>query len=215
MAGQVCANPILPQLRGWRHDPRGRLRAPEADRDLAGVARRELLRGDRLAGGPVVQLLLPAQAMAARLGREKPGPAPPMEPVLRAQPSGLCGINFPSWASAVRVILRCEGLEPSESTVGRILDKGLRLGRIMPCAYCRGRTNAKAPPIFNGHAKGDTDNAPNAPENSFGSITCRSPGTANNSRSSNPSPPSASTSSLGSTPVPPPTTPNASSRPSG
>ena len=99
------------------------------------------------------------------------------------------------------------------STVGRILDKGLRLGRSMPCAYCRGRTNAKRRRSSTDTlSAGGTDNAPNAPENSFGSITCRSPGTAKNSRSSKPSPPSAGTSSLGSTPVPPPTTPNASSR---
>ena len=145
MAGQVCANPIPPQLRGWRLDPRGRLRAPEAGRDLPSVARRGLLRGDRLAGGPVVHLLLPAQAIAyarrARLGREKPLPVP--DPSV---PDGAGPASAAVWALRRQFPFmgkRRARLELSESRVGRILDKDLRLRRIMPCAYCRDRTNVK------------------------------------------------------------------------
>ena len=53
------------------------------------------------------------------------------------------------------------------------------------------------------------------PANLSRSITCPSRTTANNSRSSRPSPPSASNSWFGPTTVPPPVTPNASSKPSG
>ena len=53
----------------------------------------------------------------------------------------------------VRVLLQGEGLELSESTVGRILAKGARLGRIQPCAFCRGRVKVKRRRGFNGHAQ--------------------------------------------------------------
>ena len=43
----------------------------------------------------------------------------------------------------LRVILAREGLELSQSAIGRILGKGVRLGRIRPCAFCGGRVNTK------------------------------------------------------------------------
>ena len=55
--------------------------------------------------------------------------------------------------SRVRVMLAREGLALSASTVGRILAKGVRLGRIEPCAFCRGRVRPKRRRDFNGHAK--------------------------------------------------------------
>ena len=53
----------------------------------------------------------------------------------------------------LRVMLAREGLQFSESTLGRILAKGVRLGRIRPCAFCRGRTQVKRRRHFNGHAQ--------------------------------------------------------------
>ena len=46
---------------------------------------------------------------------------------------------------------RRDGLE--RGAVGRILAKGVRLGRVRPCAFCRGRAKAKRRRRFNGHAK--------------------------------------------------------------
>ena len=53
----------------------------------------------------------------------------------------------------LRVMLAREGLQFSESTLGRILAKGVRLGRVRPCAFCRGRTQVKRRRHFNGHAQ--------------------------------------------------------------
>ena len=53
----------------------------------------------------------------------------------------------------LRVMLRREGLQLSESSIGRILAKGLRLGRIRPCAFCRGRVKLKRRRRFDGHAQ--------------------------------------------------------------
>ncbi len=53
----------------------------------------------------------------------------------------------------LRVMLAREGTALSESAVGRILAKGLRLGRIRPCAFLRGRAKAKRRRGFaKGHA---------------------------------------------------------------
>ena len=43
----------------------------------------------------------------------------------------------------LRVLLARQGIHLSESTVGRILAQGVRLGRIRPCAFCRGRVKLK------------------------------------------------------------------------
>ncbi len=62
--------------------------------------------------------------------------------------------NFPFMGKRkLRVLLLREGVDLSESTVGRILAKGVRLGRIEPCAFCRGRVKVKQPRRFNGHAQ--------------------------------------------------------------
>ena len=53
----------------------------------------------------------------------------------------------------LRVMLVREGFKFSESTLGRILAKGVRLGRIQPCAFCRGRVKVKRRRGFNGHAQ--------------------------------------------------------------
>ena len=53
----------------------------------------------------------------------------------------------------LRVMLAREGHKFSESTLGRILAKGVRLGRIQPCAFCRGRLKVKRRRGFNGHAQ--------------------------------------------------------------
>lgn len=54
----------------------------------------------------------------------------------------------------LRVMLAREGMALSESTIGRILAKGVRLGRIAPCAFCRGRVNVKRARNFKaGHAQ--------------------------------------------------------------
>lgn len=53
----------------------------------------------------------------------------------------------------LRVMLAREDLELGESTLGRILAKGVRLGRIDPCAFCRGRVKVKRRRTFNGHAQ--------------------------------------------------------------
>jgi len=53
----------------------------------------------------------------------------------------------------LRVMLAREGLDLSASTIGRILAKGVRLGRIEPCAFCRGRVRPKRRRDFNGHAR--------------------------------------------------------------
>ncbi len=52
------------------------------------------------------------------------------------------------------VMLARDGLALSESTIGRILVKGVRLGRIKPCAFLRGRVNATRRRNFaSGHAQ--------------------------------------------------------------
>ena len=53
--------------------------------------------------------------------------------------------RFPSWGKTTlwKVLSRDHGLTLSCSTVGRILSKGLRLGRIRPCAFYYGRVKAK------------------------------------------------------------------------
>ena len=43
----------------------------------------------------------------------------------------------------LKVMLKREGMALSESTIGRILAKGERLGRITPCAFLRERVKAK------------------------------------------------------------------------
>ena len=54
----------------------------------------------------------------------------------------------------LRVMLAREAVALSESTLGRILSKGVRLGRIRPCAFCRGRVQAKKRRDFQrGHAQ--------------------------------------------------------------
>ncbi len=54
----------------------------------------------------------------------------------------------------LRVLLARQGIHLSESTVGRILAKGVRLGRIRPCAFCRGRVKLKKRRRFHqGHAQ--------------------------------------------------------------
>ena len=94
-------------------------------------------------------------------------------------PAGLCAnsrrphrVPLPRWSAAeerkvwatrrdfpfmgkrkLRVLLLREGVDLSESTVGRILSKGVRLGRIQPCAFCRGRVKVKQPRRFHGHAQ--------------------------------------------------------------
>ena len=52
----------------------------------------------------------------------------------------------------IRVMLAREGRVLSEATVGRILAKGVRLGRVRPCAFCRGRVGAKRRRRFDGYA---------------------------------------------------------------
>ncbi len=95
----------------------------------------------------------------------------------------------------LRVLLARQGIHLSESTVGRILAKGVRLGRIRPCAFCRGRVKLKKRRSFHqGHAqRWRYGTRATQPGNSSRSITCRCPSTAPNSRSSGPSPRSAST----------------------
>ena len=53
----------------------------------------------------------------------------------------------------LRVLLAREGVRLSESTVGRIVAKGMRRGRIRPCAFCRGRVTVKQRRRFDGHAQ--------------------------------------------------------------
>ncbi len=53
----------------------------------------------------------------------------------------------------LHALLRREGSELSESTVGRVLAKGIRLQRIRPCRFCRARARTKQPRRFNGHAR--------------------------------------------------------------
>ena len=54
----------------------------------------------------------------------------------------------------LRVMLARDGVTLSESTLGRILAKGVRLGQILPCAWCRGRVVAKRRRSFaQGHAQ--------------------------------------------------------------
>ena len=105
----------------------------------------------------------------------------------------------------LRVLLAREGLRLSESTVGRIVAKGVRRGRIQPCAFCRGRVTVKQRRRFDGHAYparpsvGATASAPNSRANWCRSIICPRPGRASNSRSSRQSLRSASNSSRAST----------------
>lgn len=54
----------------------------------------------------------------------------------------------------LKVMLAREGTALSESTIGRILAKGVHLRRIAPCAFCRGRVKVKRPRNFAvGHAQ--------------------------------------------------------------
>lgn len=54
----------------------------------------------------------------------------------------------------LRVMLARDGTALSESTIGRILAKGVRLRRIQPCAFCRGRVKVKRARNFTaGHAQ--------------------------------------------------------------
>ena len=91
----------------------------------------------------------------------------------------------------LRVLLAREGLRLSESTVGRIVAKGIRRGRIQPCAFCRGRVTVKQRRRFDGHAYparpsvGATASVPGSRANWCRSIICPRPGRASNSRSSN------------------------------
>ena len=55
--------------------------------------------------------------------------------------------------SRLRVMLAREGLELGASTIGRIVAKGVRLGRVEPCAFCRGRVRSRRRRDFNGHAR--------------------------------------------------------------
>lgn len=48
----------------------------------------------------------------------------------------------------LKVMLDREGMALPESTIGRILAKGVDLRRITPCAFCRGRVTAKRPRNF-------------------------------------------------------------------
>ena len=53
-----------------------------------------------------------------------------------------------------RILVRDHGFTASASTVGRILAKGRRLGRIKPCAfYAQGQVKPKRRRQFSGHAK--------------------------------------------------------------
>lgn len=62
--------------------------------------------------------------------------------------------RFPFMGRAkVRVMLAREGTALSEAAVGRILAKGVRLGRVRPCAFRRGRAKAKRRRRFDGHAR--------------------------------------------------------------
>lgn len=79
----------------------------------------------------------------------------------------------------LRVLLLREDIDLSESTVGRILAKGVRRGLIQPCAFCRGRTKIKsrgASTATPGACPGGK--SPNSPANSFRSTTCPPPATA-------------------------------------
>ncbi len=52
------------------------------------------------------------------------------------------------------IMLARQGTLLSESTIGRILKKGIALGHIRPCAFLRGRTKPKKRRNFAlGHAK--------------------------------------------------------------
>ena len=63
----------------------------------------------------------------------------------------------------LRVMLARDGVQLSESTIGRILAKGLRLGHVRPCLFCRGRVRAKRRRNFeSGHAQPWTRPARNA-----------------------------------------------------
>ena len=54
----------------------------------------------------------------------------------------------------LRVLLARQGVQLSASSLGRILAKGVRLGRVRPCAFCRGRVKPKRPRRFgHGHAQ--------------------------------------------------------------
>lgn len=94
-------------------------------------------------------------------------------------PSGLCAksrrpqrVPLPRWTAVqerkvwalrrdfpfmgkrkLRVLLLREDIDLSESTIGRILARGVRLDRIQPCSFCRGRVKGKQPRRFNGHAR--------------------------------------------------------------
>ena len=109
-------------------------------------------------------------------------------------------------------MLAREDVALSESTLGRILAKGVRLGRIVPCAFCRGRVTAKKRRTFaKGHAQRWTADTKAARPGANGSrsITCPSRVTATRSRSSRPPVRSANSWWCGSIPEPPPATPGA------
>ena len=53
----------------------------------------------------------------------------------------------------LRILLEREGIFLSESTIGRMLTQGIRLGRIQPCSFCRGHIRARQRRSFDGHAQ--------------------------------------------------------------
>jgi len=53
----------------------------------------------------------------------------------------------------LRVMLLREDIDLGESTIGRILAKGIQRGRTRPCAFCRGRVRRKQPRTFDSHAQ--------------------------------------------------------------
>ena len=63
--------------------------------------------------------------------------------------------RFPAWGKLPiwKVLQRDHGVGLSVSTVGRILQKGVRLGRIRPVAFTRGRLKPVKRRHFGGHAK--------------------------------------------------------------
>jgi len=65
-------------------------------------------------------------------------------------------IQYPAWGKLTlwRILTRDSGFKLSVSTVGRILAKAVRLGRVQPCAFFYGRTKAKRRRSFTStHAK--------------------------------------------------------------
>jgi len=63
--------------------------------------------------------------------------------------------QFPLWGkkTLAAILRRDRNLEISESTVGRILNKLIKLDKIRPVAFYYGRVKVKKPRVFNHHAK--------------------------------------------------------------